>query len=59
MNEKVKTLVTSRRFIVLLGGMVVVFSEQLFGTKLNEEQIIAVLTIVSSWILGDSLRKTE
>jgi len=57
--SKLQTLLSSRRFLVAAAGLAAVLSEQLFGVKLTEEQIMAIMTIASAWVVGDSLRKTE
>lgn len=57
--NKFQSLLKSRRFLLLLGGMVAVFSKELLNIELNEEHLTGVLTIVSAWILGDSFRETR
>ncbi len=57
--EKFQSLLKSRRFLLLLGGMVAVFSKELLNVELNEEHLTGMLTIVSAWILGDSFRETK
>ena len=58
MNEKTKALLTSRRFRVLFASMLLLFSEDLFGIKLDQDKIEWALGIAAAWILGDSYRKT-
>lgn len=57
--SKISALLSSRRFLLAVAGVAGILSEQLFGIKLTEDQILAVMTIVSAWVVGDSLRKTE
>lgn len=57
--SKVQALLSSRRFLVAVAGVMAVLSEQLFGVKLTEDQLLAVMTIASAWVVGDSLRETK
>lgn len=57
--EKVKSLLTSRRFWVSAVGLASVVASDTLGIQLNEEQIIGVITIVAAWVLGDTLRETK
>lgn len=57
--SKVKSLLLSRRFWVSAVGLVAVVSSDAFGVELNQEQIIGVITIVASWVIGDTLRETK
>lgn len=59
MWEKVKALLKSRRFIAAVVGVAAIVASEAFGVKLDTEQITAIVVMISSWILGDSLRKTE
>lgn len=51
-------LFESRRFWLAVGGVVTVLAEQ-FGLPLTEDQVQMIITVIATWILGDSLRKTE
>lgn len=57
--EKVKSLLSSRRFWVSAVGLASVVASDTLGIQLNEEQIIGVITIVAAWVLGDTLRETK
>ena len=57
--EKVKSLLSSRRFWVSAVGLASVVASDTRGIQLNEEQIIGVITIVAAWVLGDTLRETK
>lgn len=57
--EKVKSLLSSRRFWVSAVGLASVVASDTMGIQLNEEQIIGVITIVAAWVLGDTLRETK
>lgn len=57
--SKFQTLLTSRRFLILVGGMVSVFSEELFGFKITEDQLNSILALAATWMACDTIRKTE
>lgn len=57
--EKLESLITSRRFILLLSGLAVAFSKDVFNVEISEDQMVMILTLIASWIIGDSIRKTE
>tara|TARA_R110002020_G_scaffold46539_17_gene132392 strand:- start:4692 stop:4871 length:180 start_codon:yes stop_codon:yes gene_type:complete len=59
MDNKVKSLVTSRRFWVAAAGLAAVVTSEVFGFNLNTEQVVAVAGIVVAWIVGDTLRETK
>ncbi len=59
MNDKLKSLITSRRFWVAAAGLAAVVSSDVFGFELNTEQVVAVAGIVVAWIVGDTLRETK
>jgi hypothetical protein len=59
MNEKLKALVQSRRFWVAVAGVVAVTTQSLGVTQLTQDQIEYVVILAASWIVGDSIRKTE
>ncbi len=59
MNDKLKSLISSRRFWVAAAGLAAVVSSDVFGFELNTEQVVAVAGIVVAWILGDTLRETK
>lgn len=56
---KLKALMSSRRFILLLAGLIVAFAHDQFNVEISEEQANVVAMLVASWILGDSLRETK
>lgn len=59
MNEKLKALVQSRRFWVAVAGVLAVTTQGLGITQLTPDQIEYVVILAASWIVGDSIRKTE
>ena len=59
MNEKLKALVQSRRFWVAVAGVVAVTTQSLGVTQLTQDKIEYVVILAASWIVGDSIRKTE
>ena len=58
MVNKIQALVTSRRFWVAVAGVAVVTFDGL-GLGLTAEQTTNVVIVLGSWIVGDSIRKTE
>ena len=59
MQDKLKALVQSRRFWVAVAGVVAVTTQSLGITQLTQDQIEYVVILAASWIVGDSIRKTE
>ena len=59
MQTKIQALLQSRRFWVAVAGVVAVATESLGVTTLSSEQIQNIVLLCASWIVGDSLRKTE
>lgn len=57
--DKLKSLLTSRRFWVAVFGVVAIVSSKLFGVELDTEQLVSIVMVILGWILGDSIRKTE
>jgi|TARA_Y100001947_G_C10186915_1_gene239001 uncharacterized membrane protein len=57
--DKWKSLLTSRRFWVSAVGLVAVVAHDQFGVELNEEQLLALATVVVAWVIGDSVRATS
>jgi len=58
MNDKLKSLLTSRRVWVAVAGLVVASAGTL-GVQVDPETVQYVVLLAASWIVGDSLRKTE
>ncbi len=66
-KDKVIAFATSRRAIALVVGLVSVVSVTFFGAEEQSQAsldaqtnaIMAIAGMVSTWILGDSIRKTE
>jgi hypothetical protein len=59
MQTKIQALLQSRRFWVAVAGVLAVTTESLGITTLNSEQIQNIVLLCASWIVGDSVRKTE
>lgn len=59
MNDKVKSMIASRRFWVAAAGLVAVVGNELLGVDLNTEQMVSVASIVVAWIIGDTVRETK
>lgn len=58
MNDKLTALLKSRRVWVAVAGLVVAASDSL-GFQVDQETVQYVVLLAASWIVGDSLRKTE
>ena len=56
--DKLKSLFSSRRVWIAVAGVVVALSEQ-SGLSIDPETVQYIVLLAASWILGDSLRKTE
>jgi len=59
MQTKIQALLQSRRFWVAVAGVLAVTTESLGVTALNSDQIQNIVLLCASWIVGDSVRKTE
>jgi len=59
MQSKIQALFQSRRFWVAVAGIVAVTTESLGVTTLSSDQIQNIVLLCASWIVGDSVRKTE
>jgi uncharacterized membrane protein len=59
MKDKVKSLLTSRRFWVAGIGLVTVVSSELFGVSLDHDQLLSIAGIVVAWVIGDTIRETK
>lgn len=59
MQDKLRALVQSRRFWVAVAGVVAVTTQSLGITQLTQDQVEYVVILAASWIVGDSIRKTE
>lgn len=56
--DKLKALFNSRRVWVAVAGVLVALSDSA-GVNIDPEVVQYVVLLAASWILGDSLRKTE
>lgn len=59
MQSKIQALLQSRRFWVAVAGVLAITTESLGVTTLNSDQIQNIVLLCASWIVGDSVRKTE
>ena len=55
--NKLLSLLQSRRFWSAVGGVLTVIFQDALG--LTPEQAAAIVAIIMSWIVGDSLNKTK
>jgi hypothetical protein len=51
-------LLKSRRFMASIAGLATIALTH-YGYEITEEQLTGVIVIISSFIIGDSLRKVE
>ena len=56
--SKLKSLVTSRRVWVAVAGVFLACA-QTAGVEVDQNTVETVVLLLASWIVGDSLRKTE
>lgn len=54
---KIQALLGSRRFWAAALGVVAVLLEDAVG--LSKEQVAMIVALLGSWIVGDSLQKTQ
>lgn len=59
MQTKIQAMLQSRRFWVAVAGVLAVTTESLGITTLSADQVQNIVLVCASWIIGDSLRKTE
>lgn len=59
MQTKIQALFQSRRFWVAVAGVLAVTTESLGITTLSADQVQNIVLLCASWIVGDSVRKTE
>ena len=59
MQTKIQALRQSRRFWVAVAGVLAVTTESLGITTLSADQVQNIVLLCASWIVGDSVRKTE
>lgn len=58
-KKKLRELLASRRFWVATLAVVGIVSSDYFGIDLDTEKILGIVTVVASWIFGDTFRRTE
>ena len=59
MKSKFKSMLLSRRFWVSSIGLGAVVASDLFGVQLNQDQLLGIVTIVVTWVIGDTVRETK
>lgn len=57
MLNKIKALFQSRRFYAAVGGVLQVVFQDVLG--MTPEQSLVVAGLLATWIVGDSMKKTE
>jgi hypothetical protein len=55
--DKIKAMLVSRRFQATVASVLTVVFQDILG--LTIEQSVMVVGIVQSWVVGDSITKTE
>jgi len=56
--SKFLSLLKSRRFWAAAVGLVAVVASEAFGISLDTEQLLGIVRIVITWIVGDTVRET-
>ena len=59
MQDKIKTLLKSRRFWAVASGLIVVASKELGLADLDEAQVQNMVMLIATWVLGESLRSSD
>jgi len=59
MQDKLKNLLKSKRFWAVASGMIVVVSKELGIADLDETQVQHIITLVATFVLGESLRSSD
>lgn len=55
--EKLTSLLSSRRFMVAISSLALVFTNE-YDLNISEDSMLGIVGLAMAWILGDSLRKT-
>ena len=58
MIDKIKSVTTSRRFWVAIGGVVMCVFNDGLGLNLDAGQVNHIVLLGGAWIVGDSLRQS-
>lgn len=59
MQNKIKDLLKSRRFWAVASGLIVVVTKELGIANLDETQVQNIVMLISTWVLGESLRTSD
>lgn len=59
MQDKIKGLLKSRRFWAVASGLIVVVTKELGIANLDETQVQNIVMLISTWVLGESLRTSD
>lgn len=59
MPAKLSSLLQSRRFLFALAGVLSVVVNHLGFTDLSEADMQHVVLVIGTWIVGDSITKTD
>ena len=59
MQDKIKGLLKSRRFWAVTSGLIVVVTKELGVANLDETQVQNIVMLISTWVLGESLRTSD
>ena len=55
--DKLLSLIESRRFLTAFGAVLIVVFQDVAG--LDEQQATTLVGILATWIVGDSIKKTD
>lgn len=59
MQDKIKSLLKSRRFWAVASGLIVVVAKELGLANLDEVQVQNMVMLIATWVLGESLRSSQ
>lgn len=56
MQDKIKSLLRSRRFWAVASGLIVVVAKELGIANLDESQVQNIVMLIGTWVLGETFR---
>lgn len=59
MQNKLKALTQSRRFWVAVAGLITIVGNDMGLSNFTADQVQGIVLLLATWIVGDSVRKTE
>lgn len=59
MQDKLKALFESRRFLFALATLLTAIANDVLNLGIDEDLMQSIVVLVASWVVGDSIRKTD